>query len=337
MDGQSNKINGKKLKQLAGENSAIVAVMILIMIGVCSYGMTFLNYKRNLINVLHTASMMGVMGIGVNLCFIIGARDLSVGAVAAVSSMVAAYLAPYGFLPAIAGGLTVGFLFGLMNGIVVAKFKVQPFIATLGTQLAARGVALLINKELSISLGDKAPQLKYIGNGNLLGVLPIPAFIFILLIAVLIIVLKYTSFGRAVYAIGGEESSAEMMGIRVDITKISVFIISGLTAAISGLILCGRLSAGQPTACEGWEMTIMAAVVIGGTRVRGGLGKIQGIFFGSLFVNLITNLINLDGHISAYWKDIITGIVLLTAVLIQVYADKQKEKVKHTKKEAAAV
>ena len=192
---------------------------------------------------------------------------------------------------------------------------------------------LLINKELSISLGTNAPQLKYVGNGNVFGLIPFPTFAFIILILVLTVILRKKDFGRGVYAVGGDEGSAEMMGIHVNRTKIIVFTISGLMAACSGIILCGRLSAGQPTACEGWEMTIMAAVVLGGTSVRGGIGKIHGVFLGCLFVTFITNLINLNGHISAYWKDIITGVVLLIAVLVQVYSDKQKEKVKHSRKD----
>ncbi len=320
---------GKTVGQRINEHSSVIAVLLLLALGTAAYGMTFLNYKKNLINVLHTASMMGIMGLGVNLCFLIGARDLSVGALAALVSMVTAWLAPMGYLPAILGGLAVGALFGACNGVIVGMFKVQPFIATLGTQLAARGFALLINKELSISLGNSAPQLKYIGNGNLFGLIPIPAFIFITLIILLSWILKYRDFGRGVYAVGGDENSAEMMGIHVMRTKIIVFTISGLMAAASGIVLCGRLSAGQPTACEGWEMTIMAAVVLGGTSVRGGIGRIHGIFLGCLFVTFITNLINLNGHISAYWKDIITGIVLLIAVLAQVYGDRQKEKIKH--------
>ena len=323
--------NRKSAGQLIGENLSIIAVLFLMILGTAAYGTTFLNYKRNLINVLHTTSMMGIMGLGVNLCFLIGARDLSVGALGALVSMVTAYLSPFGFPVAVAGGLFVGALFGVFNGVIVSMFKVQPFIATLGTQLAARGFALLINKELSISLGENAPQLKYVGNGNLFGLIPFPTFVFILLIVILSIILKYRNFGRGVYAVGGDEGSAEMMGIHVNRTKILVFMISGLMAAVSGIILCGRLSAGQPTACEGWEMTIMAAVVLGGTSVRGGVGRIHGIFFGCLFVSFITNLINLNGHISAYWKDIITGVVLLIAVLAQVYSDRKKEKIKHAK------
>ncbi len=261
----------KEIGHYLSENSSIIAVLLLMLLGTVAYGTTFLNYKKNLINVLHTSSMMGIMGLGVNLCFLIGARDLSVGALAALVSMVTAWLASYGFIPAVAGGLLVGAVFGAFNGVIVSVFKVQPFIATLGTQLAARGFALLINKELSISLGDNAPQLKYVGNGNIFGLIPFPAFIFIILIILLAFVLKYRDFGRGIYAVGGDEGAAEMMGIHVGRTKIIVFTISGIMAAISGIILCGRLSAGQPTACEGWEMTIMAAVVLGGTSSGSGI------------------------------------------------------------------
>ncbi|WRS28192.1 ABC transporter permease [Oscillospiraceae bacterium MB08-C2-2] len=330
---KSEAISRQRIFAFIQNNTALWAVLILMLFGTLSYGMTFLNYKRNLINVLHTASMMGIMGVGVNLCFLIGARDLSVASVAASASMFSALLSPWGLLPSILGGLSVGLVFGLINGIIVAKFRVQPFIATLGTQLAARGLALLVNKELSITIADSANTLKAMGNANLFDLLPVPALLFISLVLVFMIVTRYTPFGRAMYAVGGNEEAAEMMGIRVTKTKIWVFILSGLTAALCGIVLSGRLSAGQPTACEGWEMTIMAAIVIGGTSVRGGMGKIQGIFLGSLFLNLITNLINLNGHISAYWKDISTGVILLVAVLLQVYSDHQREKIHHRRAE----
>ena len=144
--------NRKSAGQLIGENLSIIAVLFLMILGTAAYGTTFLNYKRNLINVLHTTSMMGIMGLGVNLCFLIGARDLSVGALGALVSMVTAYLSPFGFPVAVAGGLFVGALFGVFNGVIVSMFKVQPFIATLGTQLAARGFALLINANFAKKL-----------------------------------------------------------------------------------------------------------------------------------------------------------------------------------------
>lgn len=334
MNNQS--LNKKKMGNFISNNTSLIAIVVLMTFGGLTYGSTFLNYKLNIINVLHMASMIGIMGVGVNMCFFIGARDLSVGAVAAAASMITAMLSPYGFIPSLIGGLLVGAFFGLFNGFVVSKFQVQPFIATLGTQLAARGVALLINKELSITLSDKASVLKAIGNNNIAGILPVPTAIFLALIIILTIVMMKTPFGRAVYAVGGNEEAAEMMGIRVSKIKMSVFLLSGLTAALSGIVLAGRINAGQPTACEGWEMTIMAAVVIGGTNVRGGTGKIHGIFFGALFVQFITNLINLNGRISAYWKDIITGIILLIAVLAQVYADRKKERIKNTVKKEVA-
>ena len=198
----------KPLGQFLNDNSSVIAVLLLILLGTAAYGTTFLNYKKNLINVLHTASMMGIMGLGVNLCFLIGARDLSVGALAALVSMVTAWLAPYGFPVAVAGGLTVGAIFGAFNGVIVSMFKVQPFIATLGTQLAARGFALLINKELSISLGTNAPQLKYVGNGNVFGLIPFPTFAFIILILVLTVILRKKDFGRGVYALCGNDGDS---------------------------------------------------------------------------------------------------------------------------------
>lgn len=325
-------IDKAKIKNLLGNNTSLIAIIILMTFGGFAYGGTFLNYKLNLINVLHAASMLGIMGVGVNMCFFIGARDMSVGAVGASASMITAMLSPYGLIPSILGGLFVGAFFGLFNGYITTRFKVQPFVATLGTQLAARGVALLLNDELSITLDPSATVIKAIGNANIFGILPIPAAIFLTLIFGLSIVMKRTPFGRAIYAVGGNEEAAEMMGIRTSKIKMAVFLISGLTSAMAGIVLCGRINAGQPTSFQGWEMTIMAAVVIGGTNVSGGRGKIKGIFWGVLFIQLITNLINLNGHISAYWKDIITGVILLLAVLIQAYGDKRKARIKNTVK-----
>lgn len=313
-------------------NIASIGVILLIICGISMYGRTFLNYKRNIINVFHYCSLLGIMGVGVNLSHIIGGRDLSVGAVAACASMFCALGAPYGFVPALLFGLSVGVVFGLINGIVIAKFQVQPFIATLGTQLAARGIALLINDEYSIAISQTATALKFMGNGRLFGVIPMPTAIFISLVIIFSIVMKYTSLGRAIYAVGGNAEAAEMMGIRTTKIKIITYILSGTMAALAGCTLCGHINAGQPTACQGWEMTIMAAVIIGGTPVKGGKGRITGILYGVLFVQLITNVINLNGHINANWKDIITGLVLLAAVLLYAFADMRKEKKKNVRK-----
>lgn len=311
----------KGLKQ----EPAILAVLAIMLAGTVIYGKTFLNYGTNIINVLHTASMMGIMGLGVNLCFLIGARDLTVGAIGALVSMVSAWFSMYGLVPAVIAGLIAGALIGLANGLIIAKFKIQPFIATLAMQLVARGIAILLNNGNSFAANLELKSLQYIGDANVFGIIPFPTLIFIILVVILGIVCKYTTFGRSIYAVGGNEESALMMGVNVDKIKILVFTISGITAAVSGIILCGRLRAGQPSACTGWEMTIMAAVVIGGTRVRGGMGRVSGIFFGTIFVQFITNLINLHGHISAYWKNVITGAVLLIAVLIQTITDTQRE------------
>lgn len=323
-------IKKDRILEFFQSNTALVAVVILFIFGSAMYGSTFLNYSRNIKNVLKQASLLGIMGVGVNLCFLIGARDLSVGATAAAVSMVTAqFCNTYGILIGIPAGLITGMCFGLLNGYVISRYNVQPFIATLGTQLAARGVALLMNNEFSISLKKGSDFMEFLGNGSVFNCIPVPLLIFVGLIVIMSVILKYTPFGRAVYAVGGNEEAAEMMGIRTTTIKLCVFVLSGLFAALSGIVLTGRLYAGQPTACEGWEMTIMAAIVIGGTNVKGGSGKISGIFCGAVFVQLISNLINLNGHVSVYWKDITTGIVLLMAVFLQAFGEIYKEKQKN--------
>lgn len=307
-----------------------------MIVGTALYGGTFLNYNRNIVNVLHTTSMMGIMGIGVNLCFLIGARDLSVSAIGALVSMVVAVFSQWGLLPAILMGLLVGTLFGFLNGMIIAKFRIQPFISTLAVQLIVRGIAILLNEGNSIASNMELQALIDLSDAKILGV-PVPAIIFVLLVVAMGIVCRYTNLGRAIYATGGNEESAFMMGVNTDFIKIFCFTMSGIFSAISGIILCGRLRAGQPAAGSGWEMTIMAAVVIGGTRVKGGIGNITGILFGTLFVQFITNLINLNGHLNAYWKNVITGAVLLIAVLIQTITDNEKERAKATPSEGKVI
>lgn len=313
-------------------NVASLGVVILVITGIVLYGGKFFNYTRNIKNVLHYASLLGIMGVGVNLSHIIGGRDLSVGAVAACASMFCAMGAPYGLVPALLFGLSVGLVFGLINGFVIAKYHVQPFIATLGTQLAARGIALLVNNEYSIAIPATAKALKFMGNGVLFGLIPMPTVIFLSLVIIFTIIMKQTPLGRAIYAVGGNAEAAEMMGIRVFRIRMVTYIISGLLAALAGCTLCGHINAGQPTACEGWEMTIMAAVIIGGTPVKGGKGRIAGILYGVIFVQLISNIINLNGHINANWKDILTGLILLASVLLYAFLDMKKEKNKNLKK-----
>ncbi|WRS26182.1 ABC transporter permease [Oscillospiraceae bacterium MB08-C2-2] len=316
----------QRAQDFAMSQPALLAVLAMCIFGGFAFGPTFLSYENNLSNVLRQASLMGIAAIGVNFLFLIGARDLSIGATTALCGMIVAKLSPYGFWISILAALAVGAAIGIMNGLIITKLKVQPFIATLGTQLGIRGLALLMNNELSLPLADEAEVLRFIGRGYVFGeFLPMPAAIFIALILISIFITRNTSFGRSLYAIGGSEEAAAMMGVRVDRSKTLAFMISGIAGAIAGIIVTGRLAAAQPGAGTGWEMTIMAAIVIGGTRVRGGVGKIEGVFFGVMFVGLISNLINLNGTISAFWQNIITGTILLLAVLLQSHMEQKKE------------
>ena len=313
------------VKPLIAQNGPILILLALFIISCIAFGSDFLS-SFNLTNLMRQISIAAIASVGINFVIISGARDLSVGAVCAVSAMVMAYTSRFGFAIAVGAALLVGAALGLLNGLIITKLGVQPFVATLGTQLGAKGIALLINNEMSMPLdAAHAAPFNMLGRGYLLGI-PIPVVIMILVIAVAYFVSKYTRFGRAVYAVGGNEESAVMMGVLVEKTKIIVFTISGLTAAIAAVVLSSRLGAGLPSAGDGWDMTLMASVVIGGTLVHGGVGDMRGVLIGALICGIITNMLNMLGSINAYWQSIINGMLLLIAVVMQTVSANQSEK-----------
>nr|WP_122011820.1 ABC transporter permease [Maliibacterium massiliense] len=296
-------------------NGPVMVLAALFLFSCIAFGTNFFSYT-NLSNLIRQVSIMGLAAIGINFVIISGGRDLSVGSVCAVAAMVMAYLSPYGFFPAVLGALAAGVLLGLINGLVITRLGVQPFIATLGMQLGARGIALLMNGELSIPVDESMTSITFIGRGYIAGI-PVPALLFVGCVMLAYFVARRTRFGRAVYAIGGNEESAAMMGLRINRTKVIVYMISGLTTALAAVVLTSRLGAGLPVAGEGWDMTIMATVIIGGTLIRGGVGDMRGVLVGVLICGIITNMINMFGNISTYWQNIINGLLLLAAVIMQ--------------------
>ncbi|WRS27868.1 ABC transporter permease [Oscillospiraceae bacterium MB08-C2-2] len=309
------RLNFGKLKAMAESNGPILILTILFLLSCIAFGSSFFSLF-NLTNLIRQISISAIVAVGVNFVIISGGRDLSVGSVCAVASMITALLSPYGFFVAVLAGLSAGVAIGLFNGLVITRLGVQPFIATLGTQLGAKGIALLINKELSMPIAEEATLFTWVGRGYILGI-PIPAYLMLLVIGGAYYVARYTKFGRAVYAIGGNEESASMMGLSVNRVKLLVYGISGLTAALAAVVLTSRLGAGLPAAGDGWDMTIMATVVIGGTLVRGGVGDMRGVLVGALICGIITNMINMLGNVNSYWQNIINGILLLIAVVMQ--------------------
>lgn len=269
--------------------------------------------EGNLISVLRQASPSLIVAIGMTYVLILGGIDLSVGSVACLSGTLAAGLMTTNGMPVAAAiliALAIGALIGFINGIIIAKVKIPAFIVTLALMSTARGLALVYTGGRPISnIPDAALQL---GRGYV-GPIPTPVIFMIIVVVVAWVVLSSTKFGRHVFATGGNEECARLSGIKVDITKIAVYTISGLTAGLTGILLTMRLASGQPTLGQGMELDAIAAVVLGGTTLTGGKGYILGTIIGCLFMQLLSNGFNILG-ISSFWQQVFTGIILLVAV-----------------------
>jgi len=212
--------------------------------------------------------------------------------------------------------LSLGTILGILAGIAITKGKVQPFIATLVGMTLLRGATLVFTDGKPISTGyDAAADIyAWFGTGYIFGI-PVPVVLMIVVFVISYYVLKHTRFGRYVYAIGGNEEASRLSGVRVSRVKIAVYAISGLTAAISGIILTSRLSSAQPTAGAGYELDAIAAVVLGGTSLAGGVGTVFGTFTGALIIGILNNALNLM-NVSSYYQMIAKGSVILIAVLM---------------------
>jgi ribose/xylose/arabinose/galactoside ABC-type transport system permease subunit len=270
----------------------------------------------NMINILRQVSIIGIVAIGMSFVIVTGGIDLSVGSIMALSAVVAASFAQTDshysvFIPLIIG-ITVGLACGLINGVLVAKWKVAPFIATLGMMTAARGLAMVYT--------DGRPVIglsniyNHIGSGYILG-LPIPVIAFIIIVLIGVFLLNYTVFGRHVLATGGNEQSAKLSGINVTSVKIGVYAIAGLLAGIGGMILSSRIMSGSPVLGQGYELDAIAAVVIGGTSLFGGVGSIIGTVVGVLIIGVMNNGLDLL-NVSSYYQQILKGAIIVIAVLL---------------------
>jgi ribose transport system permease protein len=302
------------IKKLITGNGAFVALCLMILSASFIYR-EFFTYS-NLSNVLRQTSMVGLVSIGMTLVILTAGIDLSVGATVALSAIIAAKLSVYGLIPAMLVSLTVGIAIGSVNGFIVNNFKIVPFIATLAVQMAVRGIAYLLTDMRSIAVDRSAETFIALGRGYFIGI-PIPVIVFLSSAILMIFVTRKTSFGRSIYAIGGNEDAARMMGLQVKRNKMLSYVITGFFSALAGVILCARLGAGQPVSGDGWEMDAIASVAIGGTLLSGGVGGVGPTICGVLIIGFIKNIINLQGDINSYWQKIVTGLILLLVIIAQ--------------------
>ena len=275
----------------------------------------------NILNVIRQVSIIGVIAVGMTFVILLGGIDLSVGSVVAFTGIIAAgFQVKWGgslFL-SIVIPLLVGGGIGFLNGFISTKGGLHPFIVTLGTMSIFRGATLLVAKGRPISGMSKS--FRFIGAG-MIGPIPFPVILFLGSVIIAAIILRRTVFGRYIYAIGGNEEAALLSGIRVDRYKISAFTILGFLSALSGLILTSRLNSGELVAGEGYELDVIASVVIGGTSMMGGEGGVYGTLIGALLIGVISNGLNLLG-VQPYWQMIVRGSIIILAVLM----DKMKRR-----------
>jgi galactofuranose transport system permease protein len=303
---------------LLQRQGALVALAALFVFAAFRYA-NFLT-QENLLNVLRQNSMVGLVALGMTFVILTGGIDLSVGSLLAVAGVVAASLSGRGLLAALAAGVAVAAVLGLVNGLVIAKARIQPFIVTLAMMIAARGLALAYTGDQSVRVERTATGFAELGRGRLpLGVIDLPYPVIVLFAAFLLgwVVLTQTRFGRHVYALGDNEEAARLMGLNVGRVTIGVYALSGALAGLAGVMLTSRLGAGQPVAGIGWELDAIAAVVVGGTLLTGGQGGVGSTLVGVILLGLIFNIFNLEGQISPWWQLVFRGVILLAVVVVQ--------------------
>lgn len=303
-------------KETLVEQKSLIALLVLVIV-VSVLNPNFFTFG-NLMNILRQTSVNAIIAVGMTLVILTAGIDLSVGSVLALSGAFAASMIALEVpvIVAVPVSLLAGAVLGAISGVIIAKGKVQAFIATLVTMTLLRGVTMVYTDGRPISTGfsDASDAFAWFGTGYLLGI-PVPVWLMVFVFAGAWYLLNHTRFGRYVYALGGNESATRLSGINVDRVKIGVYAICGLLAALAGLIVTSRLSSAQPTAGMGYELDAIAAVVLGGTSLMGGKGKIMGTLIGALIIGFLNNALNLL-DVSSYYQMIAKAVVILLAVLV---------------------
>jgi len=312
-NGQEQRVS---IKERLIQQKTLIALVVMIVV------VSFLNPNffttGNILNILRQTAINAIMAVGMTLVILTAGIDLSVGSVLALCGAVGASLiaAEMPIVVAVGAALGLGAVLGSLSGIIIAKGKVQAFIATLVSMTLVRGLTLVYTDGRPISMGftDTADAFSFIGTGYLLGI-PVPIWIMALTFGAAWYLLRHTQLGRYIYAVGGNESATRLSGINVDAVKVTVYGIAGFLSALSGLIVTSRLSSAQPTAGYGYELDAIAAVVLGGTSLMGGKGTIMGTLLGALIIGFLNNALNLL-DVSSYYQMIAKALVILLAVLV---------------------
>ena len=303
------RVSGPRWLKRTGVLVPLLVAMVMTLSGLSPYFLT----AENLLNALLAVAAMGIIAVPMTMVLVSGGIDISVGAVAALSGVVTALAVERaGAWMAMAAGLLVGGAIGLVNGTLIEKAKMNAVIVTLATMSIARGLAFVLTGGLTVPVVD--PLFWGIGLGTVLGV-PIPVIPFFLIVVAGWVIMARTVFGRSLYAVGANKVASRLAGLRVERVAMWAYVLSGLAAGLSGILLTAQLAAGAPQAAAGLEFSVIAAVVLGGTSLSGGSGTITGTTLGVLLLGVLSSGF-LMLNVSSYYQDVARGLVLLLAVAL---------------------
>lgn len=288
-------------------------IVLILLVAIVGYLIPSFLTLNNILNVFRQVSITGIVAVGMTFVIITGGIDISVGSIVALSGVVAALAMQSGIsIPiSIILALLAGIGVGSLNGLIIAYGRVMAFVATLGTMYLIRGLTLIIAKGQAI--WDLPNSFVLIGTGYFFGI-PIPVIIALLIYLIGHILLNYFTYGRYTLAVGGDEESARLCGVAVKRIKLLTYMLCGLLSAVAGVVLAARLGSGQPSVGTGYELTAIAAAVIGGNSLSGGKGTVFGTLIGALILGVVSNALNLWG-VASFWQTIIAGCIILIAVL----------------------
>lgn len=300
--------------------------VVLILLGISlvfALGSPDFLTSSNLLNVALQTSIIAIVAIGMCFTILTAGIDLSVGSLMALCGALAAGLATrqgLGTAPAIALALLAGMALGAVNGLLIVKGGMPPFVATLAMLAVARGLTLVYTDGRPIA--GLPPSFVWLGDGQVLGI-PVPVLIMLVLAVVAWLVLRHTSFGLYVYATGGNPETTRLAGVSTARITLAVYVISGFTAALGGILLAARLWSAQPNAAAGWELDAIAANVLGGTSLFGGVGGVGGTVVGAFIIGVLSNGLNLMG-IPSYLQQVIKGVVFILAVMLDLWTKRRR-------------
>ena len=297
------------------QSDTFVLIIALVLLCAITYILkpVFLS-ERNIMNTLRQVSLTAICGFGLTLIILVGEIDLSVGSQQAVAGILSVVVlnATGSVLLAVLAALLGGVAIGGLNGLIVTRFKINSMIVTLGTMAIWRGASMVFTNAVSIQ--SSFPAFQELATGYL-GPVPNAVVIAVIIFAIMYFVLKHTTFGRYIYAIGGNQEAARFAGLPVDRMKTAVYIIGSVLTMLSGVLLASRMASAQPTAGTGFEMIVIASVILGGVSLSGGIGSITGAVVGMLILGVLQNALTLM-DINSFWQDITRGMVIILAVAV---------------------